>query len=138
MVRNGKFALLLAALVVLCPYQCIFSGRCTNGSTTESVGCHCCGSQDQANDRETIPQFPVRPESCPCEDCFCRGALIEQPTDVGVATFSRSVTEFPGFDLVFPDFSVALGSAQIESCSFLMPYISSGHNVRAALSCWLN
>jgi hypothetical protein len=91
-----------------------------------------------AGNGENHPVTPTVPNQCPCGDCFCAGAVIEQAIDL-------SLLQSPDFLIGFVHSTIALskgdamiGSAQVNSSSFLLPVINSGHSVRAALSCWRN
>jgi hypothetical protein len=138
MSRNRIVAILLSALVVLCPFQCIFLGRCTVGLTTKSHHCNCCGSEHRADNGKDCPDAPATPDQCPCRDCFCGGAVIEHALDLSVLQSPDLVIDFVHSAIALATGIATIDCAQVNSSSFLLPVINSGHSVRAALSCWRN
>ena len=74
--KNSPFiSIFLAALIVLCPFQCIVT-CCFSSDHCEqpqvACGCNCPNSE-----RESEPLKRDVPSDCDCGDCFCRGAIIE-------------------------------------------------------------
>ncbi len=135
MYRDGLIVGFLSALVVLCPFQCILAEYFSVDAITTAESCTCCPAHGQDDGIQGEQNSPTNPDECSCRDCFCRGALPVHDSDVG---------ELAGLDSAAASFDVPhVFSTQVEleaplvaSHSFLMPFLLSGHNLRAALSNW--
>jgi hypothetical protein len=78
---------------------------------------------------------PESPDNCPCGDCFCRGAIPAKETvdEFTIADLIWHSIEWTRLEVPTPVVLVT----QMESTSFLLPFKNSGHNLRAALCCWV-
>ena len=132
--RTNVISILLAALVVFCPFQCILSSCMSSGSDLGTVSAtSCCGHCSQpAGDGEHGSELPA---DCNCGDCFCRGALpVEDVSQdlvfVDLVTF---ITTWVNLDAA----PVATPSGQLIRHSSALPIDASALEVRASLCCWV-
>lgn len=133
MFRQKVISVLLALLVVQCPYLCRFAHRCCSGPAVE-VG-SCCSCCDAANtDSETDPSVPDSPQPGSCGDCFCNGAIAFAPDTTTHVDDDANVVG--GFAIVAIAPQVEGRTGQLDANSLFLPLIASGHRVRAALSSW--
>lgn len=137
--RHGFIPVLLSALVVLCPFQCIFGCSLTNSDSRANddqlaVSCGCCSHTQDEGDSPNGP-IPVGPVDCPCGDCFCRGALpVDKLSDENASQDISSLV-CCRVSMLLP--ATAISQSQVELASFLLSVGSSGQDMRAALSCWI-
>lgn len=137
---SQSISILLVALIVLCPMRCIATGCCgeTGTSANSSSPCSslCCGCESKKSPpdgRQDSP--PDSPDSCPCHDCVCNGALTAND-------FSDDINLIEMVDFVLyramPETTVAVSTApQVDQSSLLFPVGVSPANTRAALCCWI-
>ncbi len=126
--------MLLIALVVLCPFQCIFGGCLANGLGERAVSStSCCDRCSQpASDGEHDSNAPV---DCNCGDCFCRGALpINDISDDVIVAELVSVMTF-WVKLEVENVNPPTCPAIYHRSS--LPIDASALEVRAALCCWV-
>lgn len=133
----GLIAILLSVQVVLCPFQCM--PHCepveSSESTTHLVCCETCDASFAVEAERPENSTPDSPHGCPCGDCMCQGALpVKDISDeYSVADLDCQVAEW--FSLEIP--RQINETAQSESNSFLLPFMTSAHDVRSVLSCWV-
>ncbi len=127
-------SILLAALVVLCPFQCIFGGCLANGlgeATVSSTSCctHCSQPADDGEHESSVPS------GCDCGDCFCRGAL--PVNDISDDFVVAELASFMTFWVKLETAQIELPSVQQLRYSSTLPIAATPLEVRAALCCWV-
>ena len=75
------FAILLIANLLVCPLRCV---SCQAGATSvedcATVGCCCCHSDTippVAESPENCPPVDYPGDDCPCPNCICEGATLQ-------------------------------------------------------------
>lgn len=129
--KSRYIAILLSAVVVMCPFQCVF-GTCLANDVEESSVCsEQCGCPSQDSNDST----PSTPCSCPCTDCFCCGAL--PVVDIGEEVISVQLTSFLITWMKIDETSTSIPVAQVNRHSSVISVDATATDARAALSCWL-
>ena len=127
-------AILLAVQIVLCPYLCTL-GCLFKSSSFPAACCEACATSRSANCDVPGNSIPDSPDNCPCDNCFCQGALPTKEI-FEASPFAQMIwhsIEWVRLEVRQP---VAL-TAQMESTSFAFLNAISGNDSRAALSCWI-
>ena len=137
---NRINAMLLAALVALCPIKCLMAGcySCNLSSTDLAVhGCSCCFDDpcDSPAAREKGDSDPDQPGDCSCNNCFCAGALTVSDASIDLPVF-ESILSFELICWSDADELVPL-FPQIPPTGFFLHRLSGSAEMRAALSCWI-
>ena len=128
-------SMLLIALIVHCPFQCIYGGCLANGLDGEVVASSaCCNHCSQPADPGETPS-PNLPSDCNCGDCFCRGALPDEELsqDIVLADVLSCMTSWVKLELI----PFELPTSQVHRHSNALPVDASALEVRAALCCWV-
>jgi hypothetical protein len=135
MARRITINLLLAFLVVQCPFQCFFTS-CAGSSGSSVDTCSCCDREKVDDlDGPAAPSSPSQSDEKPCGDCFCEGALAFSSTD-SVFPLADEASLVGRFLAVAATRDSSGQTGQLVANSLFLPLIASGHRVRAALSSW--
>lgn len=134
MLPPKAISLLLAALVVLCPFQCAFGSCLASGSGGQNVSMtSCCDHCPQSSSESEHDSMP--PGECGCHDCFCCGALpaTEVLNDFELAR----LVDFTFVVLELPQTPAKLLSAQRDRWPSARSVVATALEFRADLCCWL-
>jgi hypothetical protein len=132
---NSKYiSLLLIALVIQCPFQCIFGGCFANEIGGGITACSsCCNHSSQPVDDCEEPSHDA--SDCNCGDCFCRGAL--PVNDISDDLIVAELVSFMTFWVKLETTTVALPTSQVQHSSIVLSVDATPLEVRAALCCWV-
>ncbi len=127
-------AIYLAAVVVLCPFQCVLLAK-TSADVGEKVCCGNCGTASKTPNKAPQNSTPKNPSDCPCHGCFCCGALpVDKVEDCSDFVVSNTLDDI---DIVKLDVLVADPPFYLGFASFELPSNLSGRAASVAFSCWL-
>ena len=133
LIGQPYIAILLASLVMFCPFQCYLG---TAGGDEAKVSCcgHCSGAPETPLETP-VDSTPHAPSECPCHDCFCCGALpIDKVEDGSEFVVLKTVVDLVSVKLA--DFASARPVLNGRS-SFSLPPDLSGRTASVVFSCWL-
>ena len=126
-------SILLAAMVVLCPFQCAFgsflASSSDDGHVAMSSCCdHCSNPTDESENDSQLPG------ECGCHDCFCCGAL---PATEVLASELVPLADFGFVVLELPQASAKPLTVQPIRWLSTRFVATTALEVRADLCCWL-
>lgn len=139
-------SILLAAVILQCPWHCKMGSCCVAGAVCEnetpeaSVAASCCSDHCPRRGAEPaqLPENPPIPTDCGCDSCICLGALPVDTVDLDEFAPSLSFAE-----AIAKVGITASGTAAGRHLNFgraghltALPSHLPGLDMRAALSCW--
>jgi hypothetical protein len=133
MAGRPVLSILLAAVVVSCPFHCNVWLRL--GDHTEAAGCCCHGSCSGEDRATTVPAPAIpTPVDCDCSNCFCSGALPIVEFDLGE---NNLLCEYWLSRAEFDQHWRWIGGLSAERTPpIVLPSHLPGIDLRAALSSW--
>ena len=132
--KSKYISILLVALVVQCPFQCVFGGCVASEIGVGSTDCSCCCGCTQPVDDCEEPN-PDVPADCTCGDCFCGGAL--PVNDISDDLVVPELVGFMTFGVQLETTTVVLPTPQVHCSTFAFSVDATALEVRAALCCWV-